>query len=137
MLEDTVRLNFALQEHLPNAAAYRAAKKQLSDMGMTPAQALKKWGTGKRLAKRVSVFFVIIAGAFTGAAGAKKVFGIGSSVDKDESIALRHPSLFETGADTSLVESVQGIVVQLGEYLNKSGVDIDYFCVPSGCQLLN
>ena len=137
LLEDTVRLKIALQEHLPNKAAYRAAKKQLSEMSMTSAQAVKKWGVSKRLAKRASVFFVVLAGILAGTAGAKKVFGIGSIADKDESIALRHPSLFETGTDTSPVESVQGIVVQLGEYLNKSGVDIDYFCMPSGCQLLH
>ena len=138
LLNDTVRLNLALQEHFPHAAAYRAAKKQISDMGMTSTQVVRKLGTGKqRLAKRATVFFAVLAGILAGAAGAKQVFGIGSYLDKEEGIALRHPSLFEVGAGTSAVDTVQGIVVQLGEYLNKTGVDIDYYCMPSGCQLLN
>ena len=136
LLDDIVRLNFAIQDHLPNKAAFQAAKTQLDELGMTPGQALKKWGKNKRLVKRVSVFFVVLAGILAGTAGAKKIFGIGSGVDKEESIALQHPSLFEVEADTSPVDTVQGIVVQLGEYLNKSGVDIDYYCMPSGCQLL-
>ena len=135
-LQETVHLNFAIQNHLPNKDAFKAAKKQLDELGMTPGQALKKWGGNKRLVRRVSVFFVMIAGALTGVAGAKKVFGIGSDVNKEEGVALRHPSLFEVDANTSPVDTVQGIVLQLGEYLNKSGVDIDYYCMPAGCQLL-
>ena len=100
-----------------------------------------KGGSGKHLAKRVKrvpAVFMVIAAVLGGAAGAKKILGVGSSADNnEEGIARTHPSLFKASASTSPVESVQGIVVQLGEYLNKSGVDIDYFCMPSGCHLLH
>ena len=160
-LRDTAELDFMLHRRLPNTATTKPATKPTTkpatkratkpviepftsrdskvDLGKTSDQAVKKVAKGvpgKRLAKRMSVFFVVIAGALTGAGAAKKIFGLGSSVDKDESIALRHPSLFEAGAETSPVESVQGIVEQLGEYLKASGTDIDYYCMPSGCQLL-
>ena len=136
VLNNIIRLNFAIQDHLPNKAAFLSTKKQLNKLGMTSEQAIKKWGNNKRLVKRVSVFFVVLAGILAGTSGVKKVFGVGSGVDKEESIALTHPSLFETDADTSPVDTVQGIVVQLGEYLNKMGVDIDYYCMTSGCHLL-
>ena len=100
-------------------------------------KAVKKPVSGNRLTKRLGVVFLVIAGIIGGVAGSQKIFGVGSSVEKEEGIARIHPSLFEASAKTSPVDTVQGIVLQLGEYLNKSGVDIDYYCMPSGCQLLH
>ena len=159
-LRDTAELDFMLHRRLPNTAATKSVTKSAVPstkpvrepftfkdpeihMGKTSDQVVEKvikGGSGKHLAKRVKrvpAFFMVIAAVLGGVAGAKKIFGVGSSVDNEEGIASTHPSLFAVSADTSPVESVQGIVVQLGEYLNKSGLDVDYFCMPSGCHLLH
>ena len=136
LLEDLAKIKHGIKQYFPNEAALKKAKNQLRKLDLTPNQAVKKGFQNKRLAKRVSVVFMVVAGIIAGASGAKNVMGIGADKSPMESVAHTYPTLFDTDGGASYVDTVQGIVVQLGEYLNKSGVDIDYYCMPSGCQLL-
>ena len=136
LIEDMAKLKHGIKTHFPNEAAFQKAKNQLRKLDLTPNQAVKKALENKRLAKRVSVVFVVVAGIMAGASGVKNVWGVGDDKGHFESVAHTYPSLFDTDGGTSYVDTVQGIVVQLGEYLNKSGVDIDYYCMPYGCRTI-
>ena len=106
--------------------------------GKITQQIADNQGIRKKListAKKRTAAIVVIASVLTGG-GVAHVLGVGQD-PSEKSIDRRHPSLFEVGSEPSSVDSVQGIVVQLGEYLKASGADINYYCMPSGCQLLN
>ena len=131
-----------LKELFTDAAGFRAIKQQLLEADRAPGkisqQIADNKGIRKKLvktAKKRTAAIVVIASVMAGG-GVAHVLGVGQ--DKTEqSIDRAQPSLFEVGSEGhSPVDSVQGIVVQLGEYLKASGTDIAYFCMPSGCASL-
>lgn len=85
--------------------------------------------------KTAALFVVVVGGLITG--GIAKVLGFGNKETPHQNVLLTYPSLLQTGTDSTSVDSVPAIVDQLGNHLAKTGVDIRYYCLPSGCSKLS
>ena len=84
--------------------------------------------------KAAALFAVVVTGLAAG--GIAKVLGIGVDKESDQNVLLTYPSLLQAATDSTSVDSVPAIVDKLGNHLAKTGIDIQYYCLPSGCSKL-